>query len=136
MQYDYEIIENYENNDNATCPITCEIIKECIKTICGHIFSKEGFEKYMNDNEYIKCPICRKEIKNHDYQTQRSRTPERGEHYYNFSLYPERNQPQGTANFSRGGGLMQLVAYGAQDVYLTSNPQITTFRTVYRRHFN
>jgi len=24
-----------------------------------------------------------------------------------------------------GGGLMQLVAYGAQDVYLTGNPQIT-----------
>ena len=24
-----------------------------------------------------------------------------------------------------GGGLMQLVAYGAQDVYLTSNPQVT-----------
>jgi hypothetical protein len=25
-----------------------------------------------------------------------------------------------------GGGLMQLVAYGAQDVYLTGNPQITS----------
>jgi len=24
-----------------------------------------------------------------------------------------------------GGGLLQLVAYGAQDVYLTGNPQIT-----------
>jgi len=24
-----------------------------------------------------------------------------------------------------GGGLVQLVAYGAQDVYLTGNPQIT-----------
>lgn len=23
------------------------------------------------------------------------------------------------------GGLMQLVAYGAQDIYLTGNPQIT-----------
>jgi hypothetical protein len=31
---------------------------------------------------------------------------------------------------------MQLVAYGAQDVYLTSNPQITFFRVVYRRHTN
>lgn len=35
-----------------------------------------------------------------------------------------------------GGGLMQLVAYGAQDVYLTGNPQITFFKTVYRRHTN
>ena len=34
------------------------------------------------------------------------------------------------------GGLMQLVAYGAQDVYLTGNPQITFFKTVYRRHTN
>ena len=31
---------------------------------------------------------------------------------------------------------MQLVAYGAQDVYLTSNPQITFFKVVYRRHTN
>jgi len=34
------------------------------------------------------------------------------------------------------GGLMQLVAYGAQDVYLTGNPQITLFKVVYRRHTN
>ena len=34
------------------------------------------------------------------------------------------------------GGLMQLVAYGAQDVYLTGNPQITYFKVVYRRHTN
>ena len=27
-----------------------------------------------------------------------------------------------------GGGLMQLVAYGAQDIYLTGNPQITSLR--------
>jgi len=35
-----------------------------------------------------------------------------------------------------GGGLMQLVAMGAQDVYLTGNPQITFFKVVYRRHTN
>ena len=35
-----------------------------------------------------------------------------------------------------GGGLMQLVAYGSQDVYLTGNPQITFFKVVYRRHTN
>jgi len=35
-----------------------------------------------------------------------------------------------------GGGLMQLVAYGAQDVYLSGNPQITFFKIVYRRHTN
>ena len=35
-----------------------------------------------------------------------------------------------------GGGLMQLVAYGAQDVYLTGDPQITYFKVVYRRHTN
>lgn len=34
------------------------------------------------------------------------------------------------------GGLMQIVAYGAQDVYLTGNPQITFFKVVYRRHTN
>ena len=31
---------------------------------------------------------------------------------------------------------MQLVAYGAQDVYLTGNPQITFWKVTYRRHSN
>jgi hypothetical protein len=35
-----------------------------------------------------------------------------------------------------GGGLIQLVAYGAQDVYLTANPQVTFFKQLYRRHSN
>jgi len=35
-----------------------------------------------------------------------------------------------------GGGLMELVATGAQDIYLTGNPQITFFKVVYRRHTN
>ena len=35
-----------------------------------------------------------------------------------------------------GGGLIQLVAYGAQDIYLTGQPQITFFKSVYRRHTN
>jgi hypothetical protein len=35
-----------------------------------------------------------------------------------------------------GGGLMQLVAYGAQDIYLTGNPQITFWKLVYRRNTN
>lgn len=35
-----------------------------------------------------------------------------------------------------GGGLLQLVAFGAQDVYLTGNPQITYFKLIYRRYTN
>jgi hypothetical protein len=35
-----------------------------------------------------------------------------------------------------GGGLLQLVAQGKQDIYLTGNPQITFFKLVYRRHTN
>jgi len=35
-----------------------------------------------------------------------------------------------------GGALMQLVAYGAQDIYLTGQPQITFFKAVYRRYTN
>jgi hypothetical protein len=34
------------------------------------------------------------------------------------------------------GGLLQLVAIGKQDVFLTGNPQITWFKFVYRRHTN
>jgi hypothetical protein len=33
-----------------------------------------------------------------------------------------------------GGAMLQLVAYGAQDVYLTGTPQITFFRSVYKRY--
>lgn len=33
-----------------------------------------------------------------------------------------------------GGGLLQLVAVGSQDVYLSGNPQITFFKTVYKRY--
>jgi hypothetical protein len=34
------------------------------------------------------------------------------------------------------GGLMQLVSYGSEDLYLTGNPQITFFKVVYKRHTN
>tara|TARA_B100000123_G_scaffold228582_1_gene177811 strand:+ start:823 stop:2337 length:1515 start_codon:yes stop_codon:yes gene_type:complete len=34
------------------------------------------------------------------------------------------------------GGLIQLAAYGSQDFYLTGNPQISFFKTVYRRYTN
>ena len=35
-----------------------------------------------------------------------------------------------------GGGLLQLVAHGAQDAYLTTNPQITFWKGMYKRHTN
>ncbi len=35
-----------------------------------------------------------------------------------------------------GGALIQLIAYGAQDVFITGNPQITFFKLIYRRHTN
>ncbi|AYV79601.1 MAG: NCLDV major capsid protein [Faunusvirus sp.] len=34
------------------------------------------------------------------------------------------------------GGLIQLASYGAQDIFLTGNPEITFFKIVYRRHTN
>ena len=33
-----------------------------------------------------------------------------------------------------GGGLLQLVAKGPQDIFLTGNPQITFFKKVYKKH--
>ncbi len=35
-----------------------------------------------------------------------------------------------------GGGQLQLVAQGKQDIYLTGNPQLTFFKFVYRRYTN
>lgn len=34
------------------------------------------------------------------------------------------------------GAISQLVSYGAQDVYLTGNPQVTFFKAIYRRYTN
>lgn len=34
------------------------------------------------------------------------------------------------------GGLIQITAYGDQDLYLSGNPEITFFKSVYRRHTN
>jgi len=34
------------------------------------------------------------------------------------------------------GGLTQIVSYGSQDLYLTGVPEITFFKTIYRRHTN
>ncbi len=33
-------------------------------------------------------------------------------------------------------GLMQLVSYGAQDIYISGNPQITFWKVLYKRHTN
>jgi hypothetical protein len=33
-------------------------------------------------------------------------------------------------------GLMQLVSYGAQDIYISGNPQITFWKILYKRHTN
>ena len=35
-----------------------------------------------------------------------------------------------------GGGLIQLIAVGIQDIYLIGNPQITFFKTVYKKYTN
>lgn len=35
-----------------------------------------------------------------------------------------------------GGALLQLVAFGQQDLYLVGNPRITYFKTVFKRHTN
>lgn len=37
---------------------------------------------------------------------------------------------------SKSGGLLQLVAVGRQDIYLSGNPQTTFFKQVYRRYTN
>ena len=34
------------------------------------------------------------------------------------------------------GGLLELVAKGSQDIFLTGNPSVTFFRSVYKKHTN
>ena len=35
-----------------------------------------------------------------------------------------------------GGGTLQLVIQGGQDIYITGNPEKSFFKSVYRRHTN
>lgn len=35
-----------------------------------------------------------------------------------------------------GGGLLQLLAVGVQDIYIIGNPQITFFKTIFKKHTN
>lgn len=48
------------------------------------------------------------------------------------------NNNDSNTNSSRGrcGGLMSLIAYRTQDVYLTANPEVTFFKIAYKRHTN
>ena len=34
------------------------------------------------------------------------------------------------------GGIIQLIAYGAENTYLTGNPKMSFFKCVYKRHTN
>jgi hypothetical protein len=45
-------------------------------------------------------------------------------------------RPNILRKYNMTGGLLQLIAYGQQDLYLTGNPEMTHFKTVYRRHTN
>ena len=49
---------------------------------------------------------------------------------------PKVKEILGKYRMTLGGGLLQLVAQGKQDVFLTGNPQITWFKMVYRRYTN
>lgn len=64
-------------------------------------------------------------------------TPDEGLRY---SPTPGESQKQEeeltTPELAQGMYVMQLVAYGAQDVYLTGNPKVTFFQAVYKRHTN
>ena len=35
-----------------------------------------------------------------------------------------------------GGGTLQLVIFGGQDIHITGNPEMSYFKSVYRRHTN
>jgi hypothetical protein len=35
-----------------------------------------------------------------------------------------------------GGGLMELVARGVQDIFIIGNPEISFFKAIYKRHTN
>jgi hypothetical protein len=51
-------------------------------------------------------------------------------------IYSELFSPYRVQTLTMAGGLMQLVAYGAQDVYLTGNPEVTFYQAKYKRHTN
>jgi hypothetical protein len=116
------VIDNYENIKNELCPITCEIIINCIITKCNHKFSKEGFTKYaetINNGGYVNCPLCREILKIYDNDKNQNQNEENNitiicndgvniqfmdnstHLIFNTFLHPERIQPQGTVHMRR-----------------------------------
>jgi hypothetical protein len=63
-------------------------------------------------------------------------TQEKSNRVFSRNHLKKKSQPIVQNKLKMAGGLMQLVAYGAQDVYLTGNPKVTFFQAVYKRHTN
>lgn len=89
-------------------------------TECHHIFHQECLNRWLETNN--SCPLCRTVLK------QVITLP---------SIWEERQPPSPINSSYFGGGLMQLVAYGAQDRMLTVNTAVTLHQQQEpRRTFN
>jgi hypothetical protein len=113
--YDNSSEENYEILHKSSCDICFEDDINIVKTICGckTQYCSNCISKMSNDccvckNPLVKNPLVKSYINSN---------------IYSFALHPEKYQPSGSMNCSYcysycGGGIMSLIAFGAQDVYL------------------
>jgi surface protein len=61
----YMKLSEIDKNENKYCPITYEDFTDepiIVKTLCDHIFSKEGIDLWISNKESVNCPLCRKKI--------------------------------------------------------------------------
>jgi hypothetical protein len=98
-----------------------------IDNLPQHIANKRGhlIQSYGNQNTYKDQYICEDQYTCEDQ-------------YIDQDAYLIDNLPQQIANKRGGGGLMQLIAYGASDVYLTGitgNPQCYNIRNSMIHYF-
>jgi len=104
---------------------------------CGKPVHTECYTEYAVSKGYVveefNCLICNTHYPGYGLAEQE--LPPIHNHNHNHNNY-NLAAPVGGYNIGGVGGLMQLVAYGAQDIYLTGNPTITYFRVQHKQHTN
>jgi hypothetical protein len=75
------IFSEIENPRNTSCPITLEPFEndEMVRQInrCGHIFNTIALNEWFQTN--VRCPVCRHDIRENDYQNPLRRTNDEAE---------------------------------------------------------
>lgn len=140
LPYDiYTIIFNYLDDINLLkCRMVCQLWKDYIRetTYRSPInIHRQGHSEWLK--KVLKC-VRPKHLKFYCDELEDTFKEKLIKKEIQFSVSGPVGSKgeEGCLGCYGGGGLLGLVAFGAQDVYLTTNPQVTFFSATYQRHTN